>query len=125
MTSCACQGTERCSILANEAASSPRNTATTAAASAACASSASSAAAYGAASAASATSGGAASAAMATTAPSRELHAGAERFTIDEMEGGEADVGEFFFAERRDLTRREARSLNVCGGYGCCRCASR
>jgi hypothetical protein len=63
---------------------------------------------------------------MATTASSRELHAGAEGFMIDEMEGGEADVGEFFFTERRHLAGREARPwLNIARRYGCCRCASR
>jgi hypothetical protein len=51
---------------------------------------------------------------MATTTSSRELHAGAEGFMIDEMEGGEADVGEFFFTEGHHLARREVRSwLNV------------
>jgi hypothetical protein len=37
---------------------------------------------------------------------------------VDEMEGGEADVGEFFFGERR-LARREARPLlNVARRHG-------
>jgi len=38
---------------------------------------------------------------------------------VDEMEGGEADVGEFFFSERHHLVRREARPLlNVAGRHG-------
>jgi hypothetical protein len=46
------------------------------------------------------------------------LHAFAEVFTVDEMEGGEADVGEFFFTERRHLTRHEVRSLNIGRRHG-------
>jgi len=30
---------------------------------------------------------------------------------VGEMEGGEADVGEFFFAERGELAGREVRPL--------------
>jgi hypothetical protein len=30
---------------------------------------------------------------------------------VDEMEGGEADVGELIFSERRQLARRETRPL--------------
>jgi hypothetical protein len=84
------------------------------------------ASASGATSTACAASGASAAAAPATTASPRELHAAAEVFTIDEMEGGEADVGKFFFTERHYLARREVRPwLNVRRRYGCCRCASR
>ena len=80
----------------------------------------------GAPSAASATSGSAAAAATATTTSPRKLHAVAKVFTIDEMEGREADVCEFFFTESHHLARREVRPwLNVARRYGCCRCASR
>jgi hypothetical protein len=53
----------------------------------------------------------AASAATATAASPRDQHAATDVFIVDEMEGGEADVGEFFFSERRQLARREARPL--------------
>jgi hypothetical protein len=47
------------------------------------------------------------------------LHAVAEIFTVDEMEGREADVGEFFFTECRHLARREVRPwLNIARRYG-------
>jgi hypothetical protein len=32
-------------------------------------------------------------------------------FIVGEMEGGEADVGEFFFAERGELAGREVRPM--------------
>ena len=42
------------------------------------------------------------------------------------MEGGEADVGELFFAERDHLAGREVRPLlNIAGRCDRCRCASR
>jgi len=53
----------------------------------------------------------AASAAAATAASPRDQHAATDVFIVDEMEGGEADVGELFFSERRQLARREARPL--------------
>jgi hypothetical protein len=55
------------------------------------------------------------------------LHAcGGVFFVVEEMEGGETDVGEFLFIEGN----REAKSgnrplLEVTGRYGRCRCAPR
>ncbi|MFT4117943.1 hypothetical protein [Bradyrhizobium sp.] len=48
---------------------------------------------------------------MATAASSREQHAAESGFLIGEMEGGEADVSEFFFAERGEMAGRVVRSL--------------
>jgi len=45
----------------------------------------------------------------ATTASPRELHASNNVFVVEEMEGGEADVGHFFFTERDRLTRCKVR----------------
>src|SRR5262245_19746293 len=60
-----------------------------------------------------------ASAATATAASARDQHAATDVFLVDEMEGGEANVGEFFFTERRHLVRREARPLlNVARRHG-------
>ena len=72
-----------------------------------------------AAAAASASTTPAASAATATAASARDQHAAADVFLVEEMEGGEADVGELFFSERRHLIRREARPLlNVARRHG-------
>ncbi|WP_168195518.1 hypothetical protein [Bradyrhizobium sp. NAS80.1] len=48
---------------------------------------------------------------MTTPASPREQHAAQASFIAGEMEGGEADVGEFFLAERCELAGREVRSL--------------
>src|SRR5262245_56303865 len=53
----------------------------------------------------------AASTATATSASPRDQHAATDIFIVDEMESGEADVGEFFFTERHHRARREARPL--------------
>jgi D-serine deaminase-like pyridoxal phosphate-dependent protein len=61
----------------------------------------------------------AASTASATAASPRDQHAATDVFIVDEMEGGEADVGEFFFIERHHRARREARPLlNVARRHG-------
>jgi hypothetical protein len=64
------------------------------------------------------------SAAAAASALS-QLHAAKDVFVVEEMEGGEADVGKFLLTERDHhagcVTRR---LLNVTGRYGRCRCAS-
>ena len=56
-----------------------------------------------------AASGASAAAATATTASARELHAASDVFVVEEMEGGEADVGKFFFTERNHLARCKIR----------------
>jgi hypothetical protein len=63
----------------------------------------------------------------ATTAATREQHAAdAAAFMVGEMEGGEADVGEFFLAERAELTGHEVRPLlKLAGRHRRRRCASR
>jgi hypothetical protein len=114
----------RCSILANEAASSPRNAAAAAAACAAGASSAGSAAAYGAASTASAGSAASCSRAPSSRAPSYRapsyprsatrrsatppsatplgiLHAGQISFSVENKERSQADVKDFLFIENQ------------------------
>jgi len=48
---------------------------------------------------------------MTTTASACEQHAAQASFIAGEMEGGEADVGEFFLTERSELAGREVRSL--------------
>lgn len=48
---------------------------------------------------------------MTTTASPREQHAAQAAFLVGEMEGREADVGEFFLAERGELAGREVRPL--------------
>jgi hypothetical protein len=66
------------------------------------------------------------SAATATTACTCEHQTAGEAFMVDEVEGGEADVGEFFLAERRHLRGHEVRPLlKVARRYGRCRCVSR
>jgi hypothetical protein len=48
-----------------------------------------------------------------------------DEFVVEEMEGGEADVGNFLFTERDHHARSEIPPLlNVTGRYGRCRCAS-
>jgi hypothetical protein len=44
-------------------------------------------------------------AATATATPSHLLEASAAIFLVEEMEGGEADVGDFFLAEQQMLRR--------------------
>jgi hypothetical protein len=47
------------------------------------------------------------------------LHAATDVFIVEEMEGGEADVGEFFFTERDHLVVPEVRPLlKVARRYG-------
>jgi hypothetical protein len=53
-----------------------------------------------------------------------QLHAAAEIFVVEEMEGGEADVGKFLFAERYHHARCVIRPLNVAPRHDRCRCAS-
>jgi hypothetical protein len=117
------------SVLANEAASSPRNTAATAAASAARASCASSAAAYAAASAASAApagpgaaSGGAASGGAASAASLGILLAGHTNFFVEDKEGPQANVRHFLFTE----SELRWSILQLCirrrSNGSCCRC---
>jgi len=53
------------------------------------------------------------------------LHAGSDFFVIEEMESGEADVGDFFFTKRDRLTRCKAwRVFDVGWRHSRCRCAS-
>jgi hypothetical protein len=63
----------------------------------------------------------------AATASARQLHAAAtDVFVVEEMEGGEADVGKFLFTERDHQARCGIRSLlNVARRYNRCRCTSR
>jgi Spy/CpxP family protein refolding chaperone len=66
-------------------------------------------------------------AATATAAPSHLLEAGiAAIFLVEEMEGGEAHVSNFFFAEQHGLRRREVQFLRSirsrqrrCGSTAC------
>jgi hypothetical protein len=70
---------------------------------------------------------GCASAAATASAASAlgQLHAAAEFFFVEKLEGGETDVGKLFFAERDHHARDEALSLlNVTGRYGRRVCAS-
>ena len=61
----------------------------------------------------------AASTATATAAAPRDQHAATDVFIVDEMEGGEADVGELFFTERHHRATREALPLlNVARRHG-------
>jgi len=69
------------------------------------------------------------SASAATTASAAsalgQLHAAAEFFFVEKLEGGEADVGKLFFAERDHHAGSEIPPLlNVSGRYGRCVCAS-
>jgi hypothetical protein len=48
---------------------------------------------------------------MATTTSTREHKAAGDTFIVDEMEGGEADVSEFFLVERRHMAGRDVRPL--------------
>ncbi|MGV7219660.1 hypothetical protein [Bradyrhizobium sp. UFLA05-112] len=48
---------------------------------------------------------------MATTASPRKHYATEGSLIVEEMEGGEAHVGEFFLAQRGHVVRREVRSL--------------
>jgi hypothetical protein len=58
---------------------------------------------------------------MAATASACEQHAthAAAALMVGEMEGGEADVGEFFLAERAELARHEIRPLLKLAGRQC------
>jgi len=63
----------------------------------------------------------ASAAAAATASTPGDLHAVTDVFLVEEMEGSETDVGDFFFTERDHLRRSEVRPLlNVacryCGG---------
>jgi hypothetical protein len=54
------------------------------------------------------------------------LHTDADVFLVEEMEGGETDVGDFFVTERDHLARRKVRPLlNVARRYDRSRCTSR
>jgi hypothetical protein len=114
-------GAPRCTATCATCACPPQanpDTSATSTASAACAAS-------DAAAAASASSKGcassSASAATATTTSARsDLNAAGDAFVVEEMEGSEADVGDFFFTERDRLTRRKVRRLWYVGcRYGC------
>jgi hypothetical protein len=48
---------------------------------------------------------------MTTSASAREQHAAQASFIAGEMEGGKADVGEFFLAERGEMAGRKVRPL--------------
>ena len=131
MTSCACQGTGRCLILANEAASSPRNTAAAAAASATCASSARSAAADATASAASASSAASYSPSAASAASCRppsatplgNLHAGQISFSVENKERPQADVRDFLFIENKLRYGIQQMHIRCRSDGSCCGCA--
>lgn len=69
---------------------------------------------------ASATPASSGGAATATTASSRgDLDEAGDVFVVEEMEGGKADVGDFFFTEHNRLTRCKVWRLYV-GWYGRC-----
>ena len=75
--------------------------------------------------AASTTTAPATSAATTTTAPGHLLHRAA-RLLVEQVEGGEAHVGDFFLTQRDRLRRDEAPLLRrICGRIGCCGGASR
>jgi hypothetical protein len=58
-------------------------------------------------------------AAAATASALGQLHAAAEFFFVKKLEGSEADVGKFFFAERSHHAGDEALPfLNVTGRHG-------
>jgi hypothetical protein len=68
----------------------------------------------------------ASAAAAATASAPGDLHAATDVFLVEEMEGGEADVGNFFVTKRDHLARRKVRPLlNIARWYDRSRCASR
>ena len=67
----------------------------------------------------------AAAATTTTAAPRHLLRTGSAVLLVEQMEGGKADVGDFFFTEQDALGRREIQFLHRVGRrHGRCRCAS-
>ena len=70
------------------------------------------------------TAAAATTASTATAAPSHLLSTGGAVFLVEQMEGGETDVGDFFFTEQDTLGRREIQFLRgVRRRQGRCRSA--
>jgi len=103
-----------------DAAIAPRRAAWTGSAAAT-----STAAAAGTAAAATSATATTAAATTTTATPCHLLHCAARLF-VEQVEGGEAHVGDFFLAQGDRLRRHEAQFLRrICGRVGCCGGASR
>jgi hypothetical protein len=66
---------------------------------------------------AAATTAAATTAAMPTATATRNLHEVARAFLVEKVERRQADVGDFFFAERERLRRRNVQFLRSVNGW--------